>query len=396
MQDMRWAPTCRAMIQNIGASVSCLITHQHETRLSPTQKGKKLPLHLAWYGIFIFLCQPMALALATGHEFRWRLQQRLTFSESTDGQAQNMEIRRFRLRFQGPISPAYEEWSYNIQLGFTRADQATTDLGEGGNILRDAQAIWRYHPSHRLIFGLRKLPGNRQRVISSGALEFSDRSIVNREFNLDRDVGVFSYQEWGQDTLWRLQIAASSGLGRGTPARTDQKLAGTVRGEWLPWGAFQEGSDLIEGDLLFHERARLAIGLGTHYNPRAGRLKGTHGTLLTASQQLQLQHHFVDFLWKWNGWAVSGEGFLRNGQSNWNEPNLQAQGALLQASYLTRMGLWAFRHAQVIGLQTPMTQTEWALGWTYPWHKHAMKFQAEWAQIDHEPWIRFQFEVGSP
>ncbi|MCX7675626.1 MAG: hypothetical protein N2Z70_07350, partial [Bdellovibrionaceae bacterium] len=95
------------------------------------------------------------------------MQQRLTFSEGSDGPSQNMEIRRFRLRFQGPISLDDEDLSYNIQLGLTRSDQATADLGEGGHILRDAQAIWRYQPAHRLIFGLRKLPGNRQRVVSS-------------------------------------------------------------------------------------------------------------------------------------------------------------------------------------------------------------------------------------
>jgi hypothetical protein len=219
---------------------------------------------------------------------------------------------------------------------------------------------------------------------------------VNREFNLDRDMGIFSYQEWGEDSLWRLQVAVSSGLGRGTPTRSDQKLAGTIRTEWLPWGAFKESSDLVEGDLLFHEDPRLAIGLGTHYNPRAGRLKGTHGLLLTPSQQLELQHHLVDFLWKWSGWSIYSEAFVRDGHSNWNEPSIQARGAMLQTSYLTAAGLFAVRHAQVHWSQSQATQTEWALCWTYPWQKHAIKFQTEWAQIDHEPWVRFQLEVGSP
>jgi hypothetical protein len=40
-------------------------------------------------------------------------------------------------------------------------------------------------------FGQTKLPGNNQRVVSSGSLEFTDRTINNSRFNIDRDFGVF-------------------------------------------------------------------------------------------------------------------------------------------------------------------------------------------------------------
>jgi hypothetical protein len=40
-------------------------------------------------------------------------------------------------------------------------------------------------------FGQTKLPGNNQRVVSSGSLEFTDRTINNSRFNIDRDFGLF-------------------------------------------------------------------------------------------------------------------------------------------------------------------------------------------------------------
>jgi hypothetical protein len=39
-------------------------------------------------------------------------------------------------------------------------------------------------------FGQTKLPGNNQRVVSSGS-EFTDRTINNSRFNIDRDFGLF-------------------------------------------------------------------------------------------------------------------------------------------------------------------------------------------------------------
>jgi hypothetical protein len=37
------------------------------------------------------------------------------------------------------------------------------------------------------LVGQTKLPGNNQRVVSSGSLEFTDRTINNSRFNIDRD-----------------------------------------------------------------------------------------------------------------------------------------------------------------------------------------------------------------
>lgn len=59
--------------------------------------------------------------------------------------------------------------------------------------MRDAAVRYNCNEHLTFIFGQTKLPGNRQRVISSGEQQFAERSIVNAAFNFDRDFGVQFY-----------------------------------------------------------------------------------------------------------------------------------------------------------------------------------------------------------
>ena len=59
-------------------------------------------------------------------------------------------------------------------------------LKENLNIIRDAVVIYRPNKNWNFGFGQTKLPGNRQRVNSSGALQLTDRTINNAKFTLDR------------------------------------------------------------------------------------------------------------------------------------------------------------------------------------------------------------------
>src|SRR5690606_31810443 len=99
-------------------------------------------------------------------------------------------VRRLRMRVDGYLySPKF---SYTIQLAFTRGDQDFDDTGVA-NIVRDAVVFYNFTPNFYIAFGLNKLPGNRQRVNSSGQLQFADRSIVNAAMNIDRDFGIKAY-----------------------------------------------------------------------------------------------------------------------------------------------------------------------------------------------------------
>ena len=78
---------------------------------------------------------------------------------------------------------------YAIQLSFAPGDVGEIVEGENLNIIRDAVVIYSPNKNWNFGFGQTKLPGNRQRVNSSGALQLTDRTINNAKFTLDRDFG---------------------------------------------------------------------------------------------------------------------------------------------------------------------------------------------------------------
>ena len=128
--------------------------------------------------------------------FRFRMQNRVIYSTASNNDLSASEIearvRRLRLRMDGFIYNP--KLTYTIQLSFSRGDmdwnvKDNSAFNNSPNVIRDAVIF--YGPSNhwQMSFGQTKLPGNRQRVISSGDQQFVDRSIVNATFNIDRDFG---------------------------------------------------------------------------------------------------------------------------------------------------------------------------------------------------------------
>lgn len=158
-------------------------------------------------------------------------------------------------------------------------------------------------------FGQSKLPGNRQRVISSGAQQFVDRSFVNANFTLDRDFGVFAYYS---DKLvfldFNLKGAVSSGEGR-TGIYSDKGLDYTGRVELLPFGQFTGNGDFFEGDLERETTPKLSLAGGYSYNNKATKSMGQRGSDLY--QRRNLESSFYDVMLKYSGWAFSSEYISR-------------------------------------------------------------------------------------
>ena len=125
---------------------------------------------------------------------RFRMQNRMAYFYHLDGSADPVveaRVRRLRLRLDGFLLSS--KLSYYIQLSFSRADQ---DLVEDviAQTVRDAMIYYRFSPTFYIGFGQGKLPGNRQRVISSGNIQMPDRSVANQLYTIDRDFGLFAYK----------------------------------------------------------------------------------------------------------------------------------------------------------------------------------------------------------
>ncbi len=244
--------------------------------------------------------------------FRFRMQNRVganTLGGDELGiNAFEMRVRRLRLRMDGfVLNPKFQ---YYIQLAFSKADM---DL-ESGNIaqpVRDAIVYYIVNKNFYIGFGQSKLPGNRQRVVSSGNLQFADRSIVNALYTIDRDFGFFTYytQPISTNSFLMLKTAVSSGDGRNASV-INNGLAYTGRAEFLPLGKFSNSGDYSEGDLEFEKTPKLSLGLTYSYNHKASRTGGQLGSELYDFRDIETL--IVDGMFKYRGFAVLSEFMQRN------------------------------------------------------------------------------------
>lgn len=286
---------------------------------------------------------------------RFRMQNRIGL-QSRAGDDLNISqidarVRRLRLRLDGFI--VSQRLQYYIQLSFTKADQEL-ETSIVPQTIRDA--VLYYTVNERLYFGFgqAKLPGNRQRVISSGNQQFADRSIANNELTVDRDFGLFSYYTLPTTLgVVKVKTALSTGEGRGAMLG-DDGLAYTYRVEWLPLGSFKNAGDYSEGDIEREQKLKISLAAGYHKNEGARRTGGQLGLPLYEARNIST--FMADAMFKYNGWAWSTE-FLN--RSTTNPLTFSADSSVVrlvyagfglnsQLSYYTRSGFeYAVRYSRL-------------------------------------------------
>ena len=318
---------------------------------------------------------------------RFRMQNRFGFNsasgEDLEIERVDFRIRRLRLRLDGYVlSPRIQ---YYIQLGFSKAD---LDLESGGYAqpIRDAIVYYYVKPNFYVGFGQSKLPGNRERVVSSGNLQFADRSIANGFFTLDRDFGFFGYYTYQTKGLSQFQLKGAINTGEGrNPSVGDRGLSYTGRVEYLPFGTFKNNGDYSEGDLEFEENPKLSIGMTYNWNENAHRTRGQLGSLLYEGRNLNV--FIADAMFKYAGWGAMTEFFKRGSEDpiTMNESgNVRAVfvgiGTNMQLSkMISRKDEFAFRYASVrpdkVINQYENRLEETAFGYTRYLNGHRIKLQ---------------------
>ncbi|WP_211214312.1 porin [Pontibacter roseus] len=216
-------------------------------------------------------------------------------------------IRRARLKFEGfAFSPRLE---YKIELGLSNSDIGSDipdQTNNADNIILDAVARWQVAPGLQLWVGQTKLPGNRERVISSQKMQFVDRSLLNSRFNLDRDAGLQLHHEHqlGQVVL-REVGAISMGEGRDITVNNTGGYSYTGRFEVLPFGAFEGEGDYVGSDISREQTPKLALAASYDFNDDAMREQAQLGDYLSAPRDLHTW--FVDAMFKYKGFSSMAE-----------------------------------------------------------------------------------------
>jgi phosphate-selective porin OprO/OprP len=249
-------------------------------------------------------------------QFQFRMQNRMgyesTSTEDFTPETFEFRVRRLRLNFRGFMYNP--KWTYRIQLSFARADMdwestKSSSVNTSVNVVRDATIAYNFTKDFNIMVGQTKLPGNRQRVVSSGDLQFVDRSLVNSTLTLDRDFGLFLNYE---KNYFKLKGAITSGEGRNS-SKSDKGLSYTGRIEFLPFGKFTGKNDYVEGDLEREQKPKVSIAVTGNYNMNAMRVGGTLGDdLYTPTTMKNLQ---VDALFKYKGFAWYNEYCIRTSEN---------------------------------------------------------------------------------
>ena len=238
---------------------------------------------------------------------RFRMQNLLALGFDKDFSLNDTEarVKRLRLRFDGYIfSP---KLLYSIQLGFTSYDAKTLPNGNM-NIVRDAMIYYMPNATWNIGFGQTKIKANRARVNSSSALQFVDRSIVNSEFNLDRDFGFFGeyYKALAGDFNISAKGSITLGEGRNWSTGDNAGFAYTGRLELYPFGRFKSLGDVTEGDFEREQTVKVLVAGAYSYNDKTTRLQGQNGAIIPNGETRNLHAYFVDFILKYQGFAFYG------------------------------------------------------------------------------------------
>ena len=348
---------------------------------------------------------------------RFRMQNRITYIEN-DGEngAYDGQIRRLRLRFDGYVGNP--KFLYAIQLSFAPGDVGEIRDGENINIIRDAVVFYRPNKHWNISFGQTKLPGNRQRVNSSGGLQLTDRTINNARFTIDRDFGfqVHNMNEFKDKFSYNLKTAVSTGEGRNSTEQPDDGVALTGKVELLPFGAFEKDGTYFEGDVAREKKPKLMLSAAFQQNNHARRTQGQLGNDLFENRTMKSV--LLDGMFKYNGWAAmmsymsrtTNENAVTFNPDDATESNFAyvGDGFDYQASYNTKSNyeFIARYSTQNVGKDirdvAPNTR-QYSVGVTkYIW-EHSFKVQTELnfdtlkfvdGSTKNNWYLRFQVEIG--
>ncbi len=234
--------------------------------------------------------------------FRMQNQLAMQFDDDFSLQETQAQVKRLRLRFDGFIySP---KLLYSIQLGFTPYDTKVLPNGNN-NFVRDAMICYRPSETWNIGFGQTKIKANRARINSSSALQFVDRSIVNSEFNPDRDFGLFGefYKKLFADFNLAAKASVTLGEGRNWAVNKSKGFAYTGRLELYPLGRFKSLGEVAEGDFQREESVKFMLAGAFSYNDRTTRVGGQSGAELPNGIMRDLKQYYLDFILKYRGFA---------------------------------------------------------------------------------------------
>jgi len=356
---------------------------------------------------------------STKMKLSFRIQSLATFEHTEGADESDLKgmIRRMRLKTNGFVfDPKFE---YKLELALSNRDHGNSrdaaQVSQGSKTVLDAVVKYHLNKSNQIWFGQTKLPGNRERVISSGSLQFVDRSNVNSKFNIDRDFGVqFRSKNTIGDVPVTLAAAVTTGEGRNITVNNEKVgMAYTGRVEVYPFGKFTGKGDYFGADLKREEKAKLAVGATYCFNQNTTRSGGQLGSFVyeldtsgMATDQYafnDIRTLFIDMMLKYQGWSLMAEYADKQLAQN-TLSFTRGSGYVAQLGYLLKNNFeFSTRFTQIElakGMADLVQTTEYTFGISRYIVGHKLKVQSDVAMISMDDGspdtfrMRFQVELG--
>jgi len=312
----------------------------------------------------------------------------------------NILIRRARLKFGGfAFSPKLK---YKIELGLSNRDisGASEFTNNAPRYILDAVMKWNFYQNFELWFGQTKLPGNRERVISSANMQQVDRSLLNSRFNIDRDIGIQFRHHFNVSEKFLIREIFSIAQGEGRNVTTGN-LGGyqyTGRVELLPFGKFEGKGDYKGSDLSREVTPKLAFAVGYDFNNDAVKTRSNQGLYMKTDvgfHETNITTLFIDFMYKHKGFSLMGEyasrdakdAFAKNSDGTLTGDEVQVgKGLNLQTGYLFKNNWEVSGRYSHIKLDKNITgknrENQYTLGVSKYIVGHSLKVQSDISYLD--------------
>jgi hypothetical protein len=364
-------------------------------------------------GLFNLVGQDSSWTMKIGARMQF-----LAISNWEDGQENeaNFLVRRARLKFDGyALTPKLK---YKLELGLSNRDisGASEYTNNAPRYILDAVIKWNFYENFELWFGQTKLPGNRERVISSANLQQVDRSLLNSRFNIDRDMGIQLRHHFNlsNNFIVKEMFSISQGEGRNI---TTGNLGGhqyTGRVELLPFGEFASKGDYSGSDLKREATPKFALAVSYDHNNNAVKNRSNQGSYMvtdTGFYETNINTLFIDAMFKYKGFSFMAEyadrdasdPFAKNSDGSLTGNVVQVgKGLNLQSGILCKNDWEISTRYTTIKLDENITgkmaETQYTLGLSKYIVGHSLKVQTDLSYLDldggnSEIMYRLQFDI---
>lgn len=209
-------------------------------------------------------------------------------------------------------------------------------------------------------FGQWKTEYGRERVDSSGRQEFVDRSIVNRQFTLDRQKGIQVLGRLMKGTVAdsRYYAGVFSGNGRGFrrsgAGRLDNRDGSPMWVTRYQWNFLREDPGFSQSDVEYHESPVAAVAVtGASNRSRFTRFSGSGGGRLDGFEvglpgQFAVKQVGEDFVLKYRGLFLQQEFHWKNVRDRIHHRVTRMRGSTVQGGYFPHhLASWVPRELEL-------------------------------------------------